>query len=147
MLNGRHALNLDAKGRIAIPSRQREKLMASCEGRVVLTQYHLDPCLVLYPEHEWQKVAEKVAALKDANEGVRRLKRLFLGQAVELELDGSGRILLPQELRSLVQLDKKAMLIGLLNRFEIWNEETWAERNQVDGLADELPQEALDLSF
>ena len=66
MFSGRHALNLDAKGRLAVPTRHREKLKASCGGRVVLTQHPMDNCLVIYPEQEWERIAGQVAALSDA---------------------------------------------------------------------------------
>ena len=85
MFNGRTALSLDAKGRIAIPTRFREKLSVSCAGRLVLTQHPWDRCLALYPEPRWNEIAQQVAGLSDANKQARSLKRRFLGQAVDLE--------------------------------------------------------------
>jgi MraZ protein len=147
MFTGRTALSLDAKGRMAIPARHREKLMVSCGGRVVLTQYPFDPCLALYAEPEWEDIATRVAALSDSEQAVRQLKRLFLGQAVEMELDSSGRILVPPELRSLINLDRKAMLVGVMRRFEIWEESTWTARNDTLDLSGELPDSIKTLSF
>ena len=147
MFTGRTALSLDAKGRLAIPARHREKLMVSCGGRVVLTQYPFDPCLALYSEPEWETIATQVAGLSDSEPAVRKLKRLFLGQAVEMELDGSGRILVPTELRDLIGLDKKAMLVGILHRFELWAEDAWqAEQAKLD-MEDAMPESASSLAF
>lgn len=147
MFSGRHALNLDAKGRLAVPSKHREKLNASCGGRVVLTQHPMDNCLVIYPEPQWLTIADQVAGLSDADSRVRALKRRFLGQAVEMELDGSGRILVPTELRDLIGLDKKAMLVGILHRFELWAEDAWqAEQAKLD-MEDAMPESASSLAF
>ncbi|PKM22800.1 MAG: division/cell wall cluster transcriptional repressor MraZ [Gammaproteobacteria bacterium HGW-Gammaproteobacteria-14] len=147
MFTGRQALSLDAKGRLAIPAKYREKLTVSCGGRVVLTQYPFDPCLALYAEPEWELIAEQVAALGDADPAVRQLKRRFLGQAVDMELDGSGRILLPAELRTLVALDRKVMLVGVLRRFEIWAEDAWTTHNSTQDLSGELPDSIKSLQF
>lgn len=147
MFTGRQALSLDAKGRLAIPAKYREKLTVSCGGRVVLTQYPFDPCLALYAEPEWELIAEQVAALGDADPAVRQLKRRFLGQAVDMELDGSGRILLPAELRTLVALDRKVMLVGVLRRFEIWAEDAWVTHNSTQDLSGELPDSIKSLQF
>ena len=146
VFNGRHALSLDAKGRLAIPTRFREKLKASCGGALVLTQHPYDLCLSLYPEPEWNRIAADVARLSDAHAAVRVLKRRFLGQAVDLEIDGNGRILVPNELRTLADLDKSVMLIGQVHRFEIWSEKGWA--GQMDeSLTETLPEEVQSLSF
>jgi MraZ protein len=147
MFTGRTALSLDAKGRLAIPARHREKLIVSCGGRVVLTQYPFDPCLALYSEPEWETIATQVAGLSDSEPAVRKLKRLFLGQAVEMELDSSGRILVPPELRALINLDRKAMLVGVMRRFEIWEESAWIASNDTLDLSGDLPDSIKSLSF
>ncbi|MDF1781570.1 MAG: division/cell wall cluster transcriptional repressor MraZ [Alcanivoracaceae bacterium] len=147
MFNGRHALNLDAKGRLAVPVRFREKLSASCGGRVVLTQHPMDNCLVVYPEPDWEKIASQVASLSDATPQERGLKRRFLGQAVEMALDGSGRILIPTELRELINLDKKTMLVGIQHRLELWAEDAWqAEQAGLD-MAGAMPDSVKSLAF
>lgn len=147
MFSGRHALNLDAKGRLTVPTRHREKLSASCGGRVVLTQHPMDNCLVIYPEPQWLTIAGQVASLSDAEPSVRVLKRRFLGQAVEMELDGSGRVLVSAELRAQVGLDKKAMLVGILHRFELWSEDAWeAEQAKLD-MAGAMPESIQSLAF
>ena len=147
MFTGRTAHNLDTKGRIAIPTRAREKLVASCAGRVVLTQHPWDNCLALYPEPRWEEIAQTVANLSDADKSVRYLKRRFLGQAVELELDASGRILIPGELRSLVGLDKKAMLVGQVHRFEIWADSVWEAEQSAPEPMDVMPDSVKSLAF
>ena len=146
VFTGSHALNLDAKGRLAIPTRFREKLNASCSGRVIITCHPYDRCLALYPEPRWDEVAATVASLSDADTAVRALKRRFLGQAVDLELDGSGRILIPPELRTMAELDKAVMLVGQVSRFEVWCAEGWEAQQQQD-LSGALPEEARSLSF
>lgn len=147
MFNGLSALSLDTKGRMAIPTRFREKLMASCAGRVVLTQHPMDSCLALYPEQRWEDIAQTVASLSDAEKSVRYLKRRFLGQAVELELDGSGRILIPSELRKLVGLGKKAMLVGLVNRFEVWADDVWQAEQVAMDPQESMPDSVKSLAF
>ncbi len=131
---------------MAIPTRFREKLNASCAGRVVITCHPYDRCLALYPEPRWDEIAAQVAELSDADSSVRALKRRFLGSAVDLELDGSGRILVPPELRSMAELDKSVMLVGQVSRFEVWADEAWDAQQQQD-LSGVLPDDARSLSF
>src|SRR5690606_38706893 len=138
---------LDAKGRLAVPSKHREKLNASCGGRVVLTQHPMDNCLVIYPEPHWLVLADQVAGLSAADTRLQTPQRRFLRHAVEMELDGSGRILVPTELRDLIGLDKKAMLVGILHRFELWAEDAWqAEQAKLD-MEDAMPESASSLAF
>lgn len=147
MFNGRNALNLDAKGRLTVPTRYRESLNSACGGRVVITQHPYDSCLAMYPFPAWTDIARQVAAQSDASPQVRKLKRRFLGQAVEMEMDGNGRLLLPPELRAVVGLEKHAMLVGLMHRFEIWAEETWNELEQQELDQDAMPESVQALSF
>ena len=147
MFNGRTALNLDAKGRLTVPTRYRESLNSACGGRLVLTQHPYDACLVMYPFPEWRDIARQVASQSDSHTQVRALKRSFLGQAVEMEMDGNGRLLVPPELRSVVGLEKHAMLVGLMHRFEIWAEETWNQLEQQDLDQDAMPESVQSLSF
>ncbi|MEQ9510061.1 MAG: division/cell wall cluster transcriptional repressor MraZ [Alloalcanivorax xenomutans] len=147
MFNGRTALNLDAKGRLTVPTRYRESLNSACGGRVVLTQHPYDACLVMYPFPEWRESARRGAAQSDAHAQVRALKRRFLGQAVEMDMDGNGRLLVPPELRDVVGLEKRAMLVGLLHRFEIWAEDTWNELEQQNLDQEAMPESVQALSF
>lgn len=132
MFTGRTALSLDAKGRIAIPTRFRESLQPSAAASVVLTQHPMDRCLALYPQARWEEIAAQIAGLPDALPSTRGLKRRFIGQAVWMELDSNGRILIPVELRELAGLDKTVMLVGQMSRFEIWSNSEWQRQAEVD---------------
>lgn len=117
-------MNLDAKGRMALPTRYRADLMERCQGRVVLT-VHDDSCLLLYPQPEWDEIERKLVRLPNQNKRTRTLQRMLLGHATEFEMDKNGRILIPPRLREFAQLEKRVVLAGLGNKFEIWNEEAW----------------------
>lgn len=127
MFLGVNTLNLDAKGRLAIPVKHRETLADICASRVAVTLNPLsrDKCLWLYPENEWREVARKLSRLPAMDGKSQALKRLLLGHASELELDGQGRILLSSELRSYAGLGKRVALVGQVNKFEIWDVEAW----------------------
>ncbi|GIU11614.1 MULTISPECIES: division/cell wall cluster transcriptional repressor MraZ [unclassified Shewanella] len=128
MFSGASAINLDAKGRIAIPKRYRESLHARHNNQLVITVDIQSSCLLLYPIHEWEQVAAKLASLSDTQPTERAMKRLLLGYAHECELDGNGRMLLPPPLRQYANLDKRAMLVGQLNKFELWDEAAWQQQ-------------------
>ncbi len=125
MLRGINTLNLDAKGRMAIPSRYRERLLSQCEGQVVVTRDVRDPCLLLYPLPDWEVLERDLNGLKNVDPETRRYQRILIGHAADLEMDGNGRILLPPNLRKVVGLDKHIALVGQANKFEIWDEQTW----------------------
>lgn len=125
MFFGETAINLDAKGRLAVPVRYREALVAECDNRLVLTYSAFDSgALWLYPEKVWQHVRDEVMALPNFNASHRSLQRRLVGSATAVEPDGSGRILLPPSLRQVTGLEKRVVLLGMGNRFEIWNENT-----------------------
>lgn len=128
MFSGASAINLDAKGRIAIPKRYRESLYVRHNNQLVITVDLQSSCLLLYPIHEWEQVAAKLASLSDTQPTERAIKRLLLGYAHECELDGNGRMLLPPPLRQYANLDKRAMLVGQLNKFELWDEAAWQQQ-------------------
>ena len=127
MFRGVNTLTLDAKGRMAMPTRYRDRLTTHCEGQLVVT-VDRDHCLLLYPLPEWEEIERKLVRLPSLNKQARRLQRLLIGHATELELDGHGRILLPPPLREFAQLEKRIVLIGQGNKFELWNEQHWNER-------------------
>jgi MraZ protein len=127
VFRGVATFNLDAKGRMAIPAKFRKHLDVCCEGRLVVTVDHSDHCLQLYPLPEWEQVEQKLTALPSLNTSVRKLKRMLLGNATELEMDGNGRILLPAKLREHADLQKSMVMIGQGNKFELWDEQTWNE--------------------
>ncbi|WP_018232395.1 division/cell wall cluster transcriptional repressor MraZ [Thioalkalivibrio thiocyanodenitrificans] len=129
MFRGVTNLNLDAKGRMAMPSRYRDRLVDSCEGRLVLT-VDRDGCLLVYPQPEWERIEQALMSRPNMDRQVRRLQRLLVGHATECELDGQGRILLPTPLREYAALDKRAVLVGQGNKFELWDEDTWVRRRE-----------------
>lgn len=129
MFFGETAINLDAKGRIALPTRYREAIDEACGNRLVLTYSAFDAgCLWLYPEPEWERVRDQVMALSTFNPSHRGLQRRLVGSATLLEPDGNARLLLPQTLRQVAGLEKKVVLMGMGARFEIWNENVLNQR-------------------
>lgn len=140
MLRGATKVTLDAKGRLAIPVRYREQLMTRAEGHLVAT-VDRDYCLLIYPLPDWEEIERKLTRLPALNKQSRRLQRLMLGHATELEMDSHGRVLLTRELREFAGLDRQAMLIGQGNKFELWSEERWNARRD-EWLADDDGEEA-----
>ena len=107
MFRGIQHINMDAKGRLAMPARQREPLLSQCDGQIVLTIDTQSSCLVIYPLPEWERIATEIQKLPTLKPAVKRFQRLVLGYATDIELDGNGRMLLPAPLREYAQLDKK----------------------------------------
>ncbi|GAA4900600.1 division/cell wall cluster transcriptional repressor MraZ [Ferrimonas pelagia] len=128
MFRGAHAIALDNKGRLTVPTKYREPLRAQCEGAMVCTVDIQSPCLLLYPLPEWERVEQKLLMLSDTQPAERSLKRLLLGYATEAEVDKAGRLLLSAPLRQYAQLEKPLMLVGQLNKFEIWSEPLWQQQ-------------------
>jgi len=130
VFRGATKVTLDAKGRLAIPTRHRERLSARCEGQLVAT-VDRDYCLLIYPFPDWEEIERKLVRLPSLNRQARRLQRLMVGYATELEIDAHGRILLPKELREFAGLGRQAILIGQGNKFELWDEESWNEKRDA----------------
>jgi MraZ protein len=130
MFQGATQLNLDSKGRLAIPVRYRDFLLAHCAGALVLTA-DADGCLLLYPQPEWQQIREKLLSLSALNPQIRALQRLLIGYAESVQIDGAGRLLISPTLRSFATLDKQVMLVGLGNKFELWDEDKWYSQQKV----------------
>jgi len=150
VFRGVNALNLDTKGRMAMPAKYRDRLQEMCNGQLVIT-VDRDHCLLLYPLPEWEVIERKLVKLPSFNPQARRLQRLLIGHATEVELDGAGRILLPPPLREFADLDKRVVLIGQGNKFELWNETSW-DASREQWLAEEdgehpLPAELESLSL
>ena len=129
LFRGINNIAVDAKGRMAMPARYREHLFEGCGGRLVVT-VDRDHCLLVYPFPEWEVIESKLIELPSLNKQARLLQRLLIGHATELEMDGQGRILLPAILRDFAGLKKKAILIGQGKKLEIWDEDTWTEKQQ-----------------
>ena len=139
MFFGETAINLDAKGRLAIPMRYRDDLKEQCGNRMVLTYSAFDTgVLWLYLEEEWQRVRNEVMELPSLNPSHRGLQRRLVGSATAVEPDGSGRILLPPSLRDVTGLEKRVVLLGMGSRFEIWNENTLNQKRVEEANLDEL---------
>ena len=149
MFRGANAISLDAKGRLVMPSRYRGELNSRGEGQLIVTIDAVDRCLCIYPLPEWELIEAKLRELPSLREETRRLQRLLIGNAVDVEMDGSGRVLVPPRLREYARLDKHAMLVGQLNKFQLWNEDDWNAISDADLAAIKqpggLPEELRDL--
>lgn len=130
MFRGSNEINMDAKGRMAVPSRYRDALLNRGDGQMVATIDIDDRCLLLYPLPVWQDIEAQIARLPTFNPDTRRLQRLLIGHARELELDGSGRLLIPPELRAYAGLEKEVVLVGQGHRFELWSAGNWSARRE-----------------
>ncbi len=139
MFRGIAEISLDPKGRLAIPAKYREVLAELCRGQLVATIDLRDACLRLYPLPVWQEIEAQLEALPSTDPASRRVQRLLLGHASDLEMDGSGRVLLPATLRKYAQLDRKLVLVGLVNKFELWSEENWQRCHDANAGEFELP--------
>ena len=147
MIRGAHSINLDSKSRLAIPSRYRDAIVERCDGKMVVTVNNTkEHCLWLYPMDEWEQVEAKIVALPSFDPNHQQLKRFLLGHANDVDMDSSGRILLPATLRDFAMMTKPVMLVGQGNKFEIWSEELWAaKRNQW--LQEEMDLEKLSVEM
>jgi len=132
MFRGASSLSLDSKGRLSIPSRHRGILLSESEGKMICTIDLHQPCLLLYPLYEWEEIEFKLRQLSSMNPQERRVQRVLLGNAHEADMDKSGRILLPAPLRQHAGLEKSIMMVGQLNKFELWSEDKWQEQLAAD---------------
>ena len=128
MFRGVSEISIDSKGRIAIPSKFRERLAGTAEGCLVQTLSPLDCSLWLYPLPEWEVIETKLAELSDFDYQSRRAKQMMRGYATDCRLDMQGRILIQPQLRDHAKLDKQVMLLGQGNKFEIWDSGLWTEQ-------------------
>jgi MraZ protein len=151
VFRGVQHINMDAKGRLAMPARQRDPLVSQSAGQLVVTIDTQSPCLVIYPVQEWERIEKDIQSLPTLKPAVKRFQRLVLGYATDLELDGNGRLLLPQPLRDHAQLEKKLVLVGQGNKLELWSEALWLlEREHAlrdSGPEAELPDELMSLTL
>jgi MraZ protein len=153
MFRGINGINIDAKGRVVMPTRYRERLSLDSRNAVVLTIDTEEKCLLLYPLPEWEEIEKKLAALPSFNPAARRIQRLLIGHATDVEMDGQGRILLPPLLREYAGLDKRAVLVGQGKKFELWDEAHW-DKSRSHWLHEEsssadsaLPEEVKSISL
>ena len=147
MFLGSHAINMDAKGRMAIPTKIRESLASFSDDRIVVTANTEERCLLVYPESQWQEILPSIESLPSFNKKTSRAKRVLIGYATPLEMDGNGRILVPPTLREYANLEKKLMLVGQGKKFELWSESGWFDWLNEDDQDDEIPEELRNLSL
>jgi len=149
MYLGSNAISMDAKGRLAIPSKVRDSLMSECKGEIVVTAHTEECCLLVYPKQQWQALLPAIETLPSTNRRTAKMRRLLLGFATPLDVDETnGRILLPPTLREFAGLEKKLMLIGQGKRLELWSEQEWFKYLAIaDDDGDEMPAEVLALSL
>lgn len=151
MFRGLHSINLDAKGRLAIPTKYREPLAHVCNSKLVATIDTEERCLLIYPTNEWDIIQEKIEALPSFNAAARRIQRLLIGHATDLELDSNGRVLLPNTLREYADLSKESMLVGQGKKLELWSKSLWESRRDeyldIVSDADQLPPDLMSISL
>ena len=142
MFQGASSINLDAKGRLSMPTRYRDVLQVSAQGCLTITkQPH--GCLMVFPRPEWEVFRSRIAALPMQ---AQWWKRIFLGNASDVELDGTSRVLVSPELRAAAGINKSVILLGMGSYFELWDADTYAA-NEADAMKGEMPDVFKDFSF
>ncbi|WP_027017110.1 division/cell wall cluster transcriptional repressor MraZ [Comamonas composti] len=142
MFQGASSLNLDGKGRLSVPTRHRDALLAMAQGQVTLTK-HPHGCLMLFPRTEWLQFRERIAQLPMS---AQWWKRIFLGNAMDVDMDATGRVLVSPELRGAVGLTKEVVLLGMGNHFELWDKATY-EAQEAQAMQEEMPEAFQDFAF
>ena len=142
VFQGASALSLDAKGRLAVPARHRDALQALCNGQLTLTK-HPEGCLMVFPRPAWEVFRDKVAALPMSASG---WKRIFLGNAQDVDIDGASRVLVAPELRAAAGLSKDVLLLGMGSHFELWDAQRYAA-HEAEVMAQAMPDVLQDFSF
>ncbi len=143
-LKGQFNHSIDAKGRLIIPTKLREQLGNS----FVLTK-GLDGCLYGYPNDAWEEFENNLKKLPNSNKQTRKVKDYFVAKAIDCELDSQGRIVIPQYLRDAANLTKDVAVVGNIEKIQIWDLETWNERNasieeDMDDIVDSLSDLGID---
>ncbi len=143
MFIGEYAHTLDPKGRLAVPAKFRIAL----KGGAVITR-GLDNCLFLYTLEEWQKLAEKLAALPLSQSNARAFARLMLAGAMDADVDAQGRVIVPEYLRRFAGLQKDVVVAGLYNRLEIWDKAQWtAYQTKAEAGSEEIAERMMELGI
>ena len=142
MFQGASSLSLDAKGRLSVPTRHRDVLLATASGQLTLTR-HPHGCLMMFPRPEWEKFRQRIAQLPMSAQG---WKRIFLGNAMDVEMDGTGRVLDSPELRAAAALTRETMLLGMGDHFELWDKARY-EAQEAESLQGEMPEVFKDFAF
>lgn len=152
MFRGASGITLDTKNRITIPTKYREELFADCQGKMVCTIDPQNSCLLLYPLPEWEEIELKLRELSSTDKQERMFKQLLIGNASDCDMDKNGRLLINGPLRTYANLEKSVMLIGQLNKFEVWGESAWQAQmeqgiSQIQSGELELTDRLLDISL
>lgn len=142
VFQGASSLSLDAKGRLSVPTRHRDVLSATAGGQLTITK-HPHGCLMVFPRPEWEKFRERIAALPMS---AQWWKRVFLGNAMDVEMDGTGRILVSPELRAATGIARDTLLLGMGNHFELWDKATY-EAKETEATQGEMPDVFQDFAF
>ena len=142
MFQGASSLSLDAKGRLSVPTRHRDVLSATANGQLTITR-HPHGCLMVFPRPEWEKFASRIAALPMSDLWT---KRIFLGNAQDVEIDSAARVLVAPELRTAAGLSKDVMLLGMGSHFELWDAQRYAA-HEAEVMAQAMPDALQDFSF
>jgi len=142
VFQGNSALTLDAKGRMTIPARYRDALMESAQGALTITR-NFDGGLLVYPRPVWEEKRETIMQLPMS---ARHVQRLLLGNAQDVEIDGSGRVLIAPELRTATEMVKDVVLVGMGRHFDLWDAQVFANMQAAD-MAKGLPDSLDDFSL
>ena len=142
VFQGASSLSLDAKGRLSVPTRHRDVLSAMAQGQLTITK-HPHGCLMVFPRPEWEKFRERIAQLPMS---AQWWKRIFLGNAMDVDMDGTGRVLISPELRQAAGISKDTMLLGMGNHFELWDKASY-EAQEAQAMQGEMPDVFKDFSF
>ncbi len=148
MFQGETAVTLDDKGRLALPTAYRDLIASACANRLVFTYNPFEHgCLWLFPQTEWEKVRDQVNALSSVKRVHRDLQLKLVGAAAQVEPDGSARVLVPGSQRAAAGIEKRAILLGMNAKFELWSEQAHLNKiRQTIGEGD-LSDEMLDLKL
>ena len=130
MFRGLNKLTLDAKGRLAIPTKYRDDIQVCCDAELVITIDPQQRCLLIYPKPVWLEKEHRLMEMPNVNKKVRMMQRLLVGHATEVPMDSQGRVLLPPPLREFGKLDKQAVLVGQEMKLELWDEAHWNEMRE-----------------
>ena len=136
MFIGEYEHTLDEKKRVSLPKQFR----AGLGTKMVMTR-GLDNCLFIYPEKNWEKVANKLSELSFAQADTRGFNRFILSGAVEVETDSAGRILIPEHQKNFAGLGKTVVFAGVSDRVEVWDSEKWKKyKERIESRADEMAE-------
>lgn len=142
MFQGASSLSLDNKGRLSVPTRHRDVLAAVASGQLTITR-HPHGCLMVFPRPAWEQFRQRIVELPMA---AQWWKRILLGNAMDVEIDGTGRVLVSPELRAAAKLDKETVLLGMGNHFELWDKATY-EAQEAQAIQGDMPDVFKDFSF